>query len=110
MTAFLQKTCIWILSFVPFAYVSWKVLPEHGLGLMDASSAALGYCAAMFALGVCMAVSWCRLRNIRDAENQAPVIDIEQLKPSKSMTQEEIAKRIAQGRVAEMSLHSAGID
>lgn len=110
MTALLQKTSIWILSLVPFVYVSWKILPGHGLDLTNASGTALGYCAAIFILGACMARSWCTLRNIRDAENQAPIIGMNTLKPSAPMTQADIAERIAQGRVAEMSLHSAGMD
>ena len=95
---------------VPFSYVSWKILPGHGLDLVNASVMALGYCAIILALGATMALSWCTLRNIRDAGNQAPILDLNALKPRAPMTQADIAERIAQGRVAEMSLHSAGMD
>jgi hypothetical protein len=68
--ALIQKTCIWALSLVPFAYVSFTRMHGFGPEVTMASLLAIGHCIVVLGLSMYLAQQWCTLWNMQDAEDQ----------------------------------------
>lgn len=70
MHAFIQKTCIWLLSMVPFAIISYISLKDLGPQTDWHALISIGIGASSFALSLYIGDRWCGQWNLWDQQER----------------------------------------
>lgn len=68
--AFIQKSCIWLLSIVPFSVFSYVAMRGHGPHPTGASVLSIFYCMLVLAACMYLAEQWVQLWNLEDQEDR----------------------------------------
>lgn len=88
MQALIQKLCIWVLSLIPFAYISYVSMKDLGPKTDMYTFAALGISMAALALSMYIAERWCKRWDYWDAQERQYEQQVQQERERKAKWQQ----------------------